>query len=900
MDFDNFTERSKGFIQSAQLLALDKRHQFVQPEHLLKVLLDDREGLAAGLIRKAGGDPQKALRAVEDELNKIPQVYAQGSADQLRAAPDFARLLVTADEIAKKAGDSYVTAERLLLAIALAQGTNAQRALAASGISAEDLNRAINDMRGGRKADSASAEEGYDALKKYARDLTQAAKDGKLDPVIGRDEEIRRTIQVLARRTKNNPVLIGEPGVGKTAIVEGLAQRIIRGDVPESLKEKRVLSLDLGAQLAGAKYRGEFEERLKAVLQEISAAAGEIIVFIDELHTLVGAGKTDGAMDASNMLKPALARGELHCIGATTLDEYRKYIEKDAALARRFQPVFVSQPTVEDTISILRGLKEKYELHHGVRIADGAIVAAATLSNRYITDRFLPDKAIDLIDEAAARLRMEVDSKPEEIDEIDRRIIQMKIEREALKKESDSGSQDRLQKLESGLASLEKQSADLTSRWKSEKEQLHSSQKIKEQIEKARAELEQAQRKGDFTRAGELTYSVSPVHELKLQTAQNQVENAMLDEVVKDSDIASVVSRWTGIPVDKMMEGEREKLLHMEDQLRKRVIGQDEAVISVSNAVRRARAGLQDPNRPIGSFLFLGPTGVGKTELTKALAEFLFDDEQAMVRIDMSEYMEKHSVARLIGAPPGYVGYEEGGSLTEAVRRRPYQVILFDEVEKAHPDVFNVLLQVLDDGRLTDGQGRKVDFRNTLIVLTSNLGADIISQDAGDELTPRTKDQVMEVVRKHFRPEFLNRLDEILIFRRLSRDNMSLIVDVQLAHLKKLLAEHKIALELTPEAMEWLGESGYDPVYGARPLKRVIQRTLQNPLAQDILAGKIRGGQTVTVGANRDGLTIEMEAKSEDGAICRFFARGSGFGILQRRLRRGRRAIGTRYGEHDT
>ena len=775
-------------------------------------------------------------------------------------SPEFARLLASAEEIATKAGDSYVTVERLLLAISLALHTNAQKALATAGVKAEDIGRAINDMRGGRKADGPNAEQGYESLKKYARDLTQAAREDKLDPVIGRDEEIRRTIQVLARRTKNNPVLIGEPGVGKTAIVEGLAQRIVRGDVPESLKDRRVLSLDLGSLVAGAKYRGEFEERLKAVLQEISDAAGEIIIFIDELHLLVGAGKTDGAMDASNMLKPALARGELHCVGATTLDEYRQYIEKDAALARRFQPVFVSQPTVEDTISILRGLKEKYEVHHGVRITDGAIVAAATLSNRYITDRFLPDKAIDLIDESAARLRMAVDSKPENIDEVDRRIVQMKIEREALKKEQDQGARDRLARLENELINLEMQSAELTERWKAEKNKLVSARKIKEQIEEAKAHLEQAQRKGDYTRAGELTYSVIPNLKKKLLEAQEQAENAMLDEVVKDSDIAAVVSRWTGIPVDKMLQGEREKLLKMEEFLQKRVIGQNDAIVAVSNAVRRSRAGLQDPNRPIGSFMFLGPTGVGKTELTKALAGFLFDDETAMVRIDMSEYMEKHSVARLIGAPPGYVGYEQGGALTEAIRRRPYQVILFDEIEKAHVDVFNVLLQVLDEGRLTDGQGRTVDFRNTMIILTSNLGADYIAHDEGIEISSITKDMVMDVVRKHFRPEFLNRIDEVLIFRRLSRQNMTAIVDVQLEYLRKLLVEHNIGLEMTPAALEWLGDAGYDPVYGARPLKRVIQRTLQNPLAQDILSGKVMDGQTVVVDAGKEGLKLTAKA----------------------------------------
>jgi len=858
MDFENFTERSKGFIQAAQMEAIKKHNQFLHLEHVLKVLLDDREGLAAGLVRKAGGDPAKALSALASELDKIPKVYGQVTEEPLRLSPEFVRFVGSASDIAKKSGDSYVTAEILLLALALAQGSNAQKVLMTSGVSPQSLQIAIQNIRNGRKADTASAEEGYDALKKYTRDLTQAAKEGKLDPVIGRDEEIRRTIQVLARRTKNNPVLIGEPGVGKTAIVEGLAQRVVRGDVPESLKDKRVLSLDLGSLVAGAKYRGEFEERLKSVLHEISSAAGEVIIFIDELHVLVGAGKAEGAMDASNMLKPALARGELHCVGATTLDEYRQYIEKDAALARRFQPVFVNQPSVEDTISILRGIKEKYELHHGVRITDSALVAAATLSNRYITDRFLPDKAIDLIDEAAARLRMAVDSKPEEIDELDRKIIQLKIEREALKKEVDAASQDRLVRLEKELTDLEKQSADLTGRWKAEKEQLKSAQKIKEQLEQARAELAQAQRKGEYTRAGELTYSVIPDLQRKLQIEQHQVDNAMLDEVVKQSDVASIVSRWTGVPVDKMLEGEREKLLKMEDYLRQRVIGQEEAVVAVSNAVRRSRAGMQDPNRPIGSFLFLGPTGVGKTELTKALAEFLFDSDHAMIRIDMSEYMEKHSVARLIGAPPGYVGYEEGGALTEAVRRRPYQVILFDEVEKAHPDVFNILLQVLDEGHLTDGQGRVVDFKNTLIVLTSNLGSEAIVVDNAEELLTRTKDLVLEIVRKHFRPEFLNRLDEILIFRRLTRQNMTGIVTRQLEQLRLLLKEHKISINLTTEALAWLAEAGYDPVYGARPLKRVIQRTLQNPLAQEMLAGKIMDGQTVTVGTSRDGLTIEV------------------------------------------
>jgi ATP-dependent Clp protease ATP-binding subunit ClpB len=848
MNFETYTDRAKGFIQSAQMLALRLSHQRLQPEHLLKVLLDDGEGLAANLIRAAGGDPARAKAAVEDALKAYPEVSG-GGADNLHLSPDLARVFAAAEDSAKAAGDSFVSAERLLQALA-SHGSAAKLV----GVSADALALSIAALRQGRKADSAGAEQAYDALKRYSRDLTEAAKSGKLDPVIGRDEEIRRTIQVLARRTKNNPVLIGEPGVGKTAIVEGLAQRIINGDVPESLKNKKLLSLDLGSMVAGAKYRGEFEERLKAVLSEINAAAGEIIVFIDELHTLVGAGKSDGAMDASNMLKPALARGELHCVGATTLDEYRQHIEKDAALARRFQPVFVDQPSVEDTISILRGLKEKYELHHGVTITDSALVAAATLSNRYITDRFLPDKAIDLVDEASARLRMAVDSKPEEIDELDRRIIQLKIEREALKKEQDIASKDRLEKLAAELAGLEEKSGALTARWKAEKDQLNAAQKIKEKLDAARAELEAAQRKGDWARSGELTYGVIPSLEKDLKDAEATQGQRMLEEKVKDSDIAGVVSRWTGVPVDRMMEGEREKLLGMEAVLHRRVVGQDEAITAVSNAVRRARAGLQDPHRPIGSFLFLGPTGVGKTELTKALAEFLFDDDTALLRLDMSEYMEKHSVSRMIGAPPGYVGYEEGGSLTEAVRRRPYQVVLFDEVEKAHPDVFNVLLQVLDDGRLTDGQGRTVDFRNVLIVMTSNLGSDHLA--TADTITDKTRAAVMDAVRKAFRPEFLNRLDEILIFQRLSRAQMSGVVTTQLTHLRQLLEDRKITLNLSPAALDWLADTGYDPTYGARPLKRVIQRSLQNPLAEKILKGEILDGSTVTVTADKDGLKI--------------------------------------------
>ena len=867
MNQEKYTDRMRGFLQSAQMLALREGHQRLVPDHVLKVLLDDPEGLAANLISAAGGDSRAVHKAVEANLGKQPKVEGQG-AGQIYMAPETARLFDQAEAIADKAGDSFVTVERMLLAMALAKGTEAADALAKGGVKPQALEKAVQDLRKGRTADSASAEGSYDALKKYARDLTQAARDGKLDPMIGRDEEIRRTIQVLSRRTKNNPVLIGEPGVGKTAIAEGLALRIVNDDVPESLKGKKLMSLDLGAMVAGAKYRGEFEERLKAVLSEIAAAEGDIIVFIDELHTLIGAGKADGAMDASNMLKPALARGELHCVGATTLDEYRKHIEKDAALARRFQPVFVAEPTVEDTISILRGLKEKYELHHGVRIADAAIVASATLSNRYITDRFLPDKAIDLMDEAASRIRMQVDSKPEELDELDRRIMQLKIEREALKKESDAASRDRLERLEKELSELEQKSAGLTAQWKSAKDKLADSQKLKEQLDKARSELDAAQRKGELAKAGELAYGVIPDLEKKLKEAENHevAGGKGVKEEVTPEDIAAVVSRWTGVPVDKMLEGEKAKLLRMEEQIGKRVIGQDEAVRAVANAVRRARAGLQDPNRPIGSFLFLGPTGVGKTELTKAIAEFLFDDDQAMVRIDMSEFMEKHAVSRLIGAPPGYVGYDEGGVLTEAVRRRPYQVILFDEVEKAHPDVFNVLLQVLDDGRLTDGQGRTVDFKNTLIVLTSNLGSSHLAALRDGESAETVREQVMEEVRKAFRPEFLNRLDEILLFNRLSRASMTDIVEIQLNRLRKLLSDRKIDLKFDAKGLQWLANRGYDPVYGARPLKRVIQRSLQNPLATLLLEGKIKDGDTVDIGVENGELTVGGERVMSEAA----------------------------------
>ncbi len=859
MNLEKFTDRAKGFLQAAQTVAIRMKHQRISPAHLLKAMIEDSEGMASGLIARAGGQPRMVEDAVDAALGKLPAVTGGGAQVTPGLDNDAVRVLDQAEQIAQKSGDSYVTVERLLVALALATTTSAGQALKAGQVDPAKLEAAITELRGGRRADSANAEQAYDAMEKYARDLTQAARDGKLDPVIGRDEEIRRTVQILARRTKNNPALIGEPGTGKTAIAEGLALRIANGDVPDSLKNRTLMSLDLGALIAGAKYRGEFEERLKAVLDEVKGADGQIILFIDEMHTLIGAGASEGSMDAGNLLKPALSRGELHCIGATTLDEYQKYVEKDPALQRRFQPVYIEEPSVEDTISILRGIKEKYELHHGVRITDGAIVAAAQLSNRYIQNRFLPDKAIDLMDEAASRIRMEVESKPEEIEGLDRRIIQLKIEEQALQKESDTASRDRLDALRKELSELEQQSSELTTRWQNERDKIHAEARIKEELDAARLELEQAQRAGDLAKAGELSYGRIPELEKKLDEASGQTENALLREEVTEDDIAGVVSRWTGIPMDRMLEGEREKLLQMEEILGKRVIGQSQAIDAVSKAVRRARAGLQHPNRPLGSFLFLGPTGVGKTELTKALARFLFDDDQAMVRIDMSEFMEKHAVARLIGAPPGYVGYEEGGVLTEAVRRRPYQVVLFDEVEKAHTDVFNVLLQVLDDGRLTDGQGRVVDFSNTLIILTSNLGSQFLAQMTDDQQVEDVEPQVMDVVRGHFRPEFLNRLDEIILFHRLGQEHMAPIVEIQVARVQKLLQDRKITLDLTEAAKRWLGRVGYDPVYGARPLKRAVQRYVQDPLADKMLRGEVPDGSLIKIDEGDGALELAVE-----------------------------------------